>query len=130
MRRESLSTILAATLMLALAGPVSGETRAPQNGTNGTSGEGGEGGTLTVKAARAPSPPELDGRLDDAAWAVASVATDFTQRRPDPGAPASFRTEVRVLYDDEAVYVGMRLRDPSPSEIAAQLGRRDPAHLS
>jgi hypothetical protein len=70
-------------------------------------------------------PPALTGRLDHPAWVGAPVATGFVQMRPDPGAPASQRTEVRVLYDDEAVYVGMRLYDDQPDGIAAQLARRD-----
>jgi hypothetical protein len=82
----------------------------------------------TLEAVRVVAPvpvPVIDGRLDDAAWATAPVATGFTQMRPTPGAAASQRTEVRVLYDDQAVYVGMRLYDDDPSGIAAQLARRD-----
>jgi hypothetical protein len=80
----------------------------------------------TLAAVRVnPAAPLIDGRLDDPAWQQAAVATGFTQRRPTPGAPASQRTEVRVLYDDQAVYVGMRLYDDDPSGIASQLARRD-----
>ncbi|MFO7894721.1 MAG: DUF5916 domain-containing protein [Longimicrobiales bacterium] len=138
MRGDTLQ-ILAAALLVpallvpALAGTASAATPDPQSpqsgtaahGTNGTNGTGSDGGVPTVTAERIEAPPQIDGRLDDAAWADAAVATGFIQMRPDPGAAASFPTEVRVLYDDEAVYVGMRLRDPEPSEIAAQLGRRD-----
>ncbi len=69
--------------------------------------------------------PAIDGRLDDEAWSQAELVTGFVQMRPDPGAPASERSEARVLYDDEAIYVGMRLLDAHPDEIAAQLARRD-----
>lgn len=67
----------------------------------------------------------LDGKLDDAAWAAAPVATDFIQQTPAPGEPATERTEARVLYDDDAVYVAVKSYDSRPDSIAAQLGRRD-----
>ncbi len=73
--------------------------------------------------------PVLDGRLDDAVWAAAPVATNFVQQRPNVGQPASQRTEARVVYDADAVYVGVRAWDTAPDSIAAQLGRRDAAGL-
>jgi hypothetical protein len=75
------------------------------------------------RAIRAPSPIRLDGKLDEAAWAAAPVTTNFTQINPTEGAPASQRTEVRVVYDDDALYVGVRLHDNGP--VVARLGRRD-----
>jgi len=69
--------------------------------------------------------PKLDGVLDDAAWAQAQPLADFTQRAPNPGAAATLRTEARVLYDDAAIYVGVRAFDPSPDSIVAPVGRRD-----
>ena len=68
---------------------------------------------------------ELDGRLDEPAWAAAEAATGFVQLRPAPGNAASERTEARVLYDGTAVYVGMRMHDSQPEQIGAALGRRD-----
>jgi hypothetical protein len=47
------------------------------------------------------------------------------QRSPDPGATATHETEARVLYDEDALYVGLRMHDDRPHAIAAQLGRRD-----
>lgn len=67
----------------------------------------------------------LDGKLDDAAWARAPVATDFIQQTPAPGEPATERTEARVLYDDDALYVSVKSYDSRPDSIVAQLGRRD-----
>ncbi|HEX2091868.1 MAG TPA: DUF5916 domain-containing protein, partial [Longimicrobiaceae bacterium] len=69
--------------------------------------------------------PTLDGRLDDSAWTSAEAASDFVQMRPDPGKPASERTEARVLYAEDALYIGMRMHDVHPDSIAAQLARRD-----
>ena len=86
----------------------------------------GTGGAPSVRAERlSGEAPALDGRLDEAAWGRAEAASSFTQRFPAPGTPATQRTEVRVLYDDAAIYVGMRLHDEVAAGIAAQLGRRD-----
>jgi hypothetical protein len=68
---------------------------------------------------------QLDGVLDEAAWAGAEVATGFVQNRPAAGEAATEVTEARVLYDGGAVYVGMRMRDTRPDAIEAPLGRRD-----
>jgi hypothetical protein len=67
----------------------------------------------------------LDGRLDDAAWRSAELAADFVQQRPTPGAPASERTEARVLFDAGALYVSLRMFDNHPDSLLAPLGRRD-----
>ncbi len=79
-----------------------------------------------VTASRVAGAIALDGRLDEAAWdAAAATSSHFVQLRPRPGEPASQRTEVRVLYDDEAIYVGARMYDTAPDSIVARLGRRD-----
>ena len=67
----------------------------------------------------------LDGVADEEAWTRASVATGFVQFEPDDGEPASERTEARVLYGDEALYVVMRAYDAQPDQIVGQLTRRD-----
>ncbi|KPJ93060.1 MAG: hypothetical protein AMS18_06120 [Gemmatimonas sp. SG8_17] len=72
-----------------------------------------------------PGTPEIDGRLDDAAWAMAQPITDFVQRDPDEGEPATEQTVAWVLYDDGAVYVGVRAYDSEPDKIVGQLTRRD-----
>lgn len=71
------------------------------------------------------SAPRIDGVLNDAAWQNADAATDFTQREPNPGMPSSFRTEGRITYDDDAIYVGIRMFDASPQLIISRLTRRD-----
>ena len=65
----------------------------------------------------------LDGILDEAAWTNAPPITDFIQIVPFEGRPGSERTEVRILYDDEAIYVGADLGDSQP--VSTQLVRRD-----
>jgi hypothetical protein len=85
----------------------------------------------TLQVAPVPAVlPSVDGRLDDAAWAGAMVATDFVQQRPNPGQPASQRTEARVLVAGGAVYVAMRMYDTAPDLIATQLARRDASGLN
>jgi hypothetical protein len=80
---------------------------------------------LQVQAARAPAPPVLDGRLADSVWALAVPVGGLRQVEPDEGAPVSESTTVRVLYDDDALYVGARLFDAQPNGIITRLGRRD-----
>ena len=77
------------------------------------------------RAARATTAIGVDGRLDEAAWESAPVTSGFLQRDPDQGAPATESTELRVLYDDHALYVGARLHDTEPARIERQLSRRD-----
>ncbi|HEY1307379.1 MAG TPA: DUF5916 domain-containing protein [Vicinamibacterales bacterium] len=67
----------------------------------------------------------VDGELNDAAWQRAVPATTFVQRDPLEGAPASFRSEARVLYDSSAIYVAVRAFDPEPTRIRGYLTRRD-----
>lgn len=74
---------------------------------------------------RGTSPIRIDGRLAEDVWTAAPAATGFVQGEPIEGAPARHRTEVRVVYDEEALYVGARMYDDSPDAIARQLVRRD-----
>ena len=73
--------------------------------------------------------PSVDGRLSELAWSGEPAAAGFVQTAPRPGAPSMQRTEARVLYTDDAVYVGMRMYDTAPDSIAAQLARRDPGAI-
>jgi hypothetical protein len=82
-----------------------------------------------VKRAQAVRVPNgalvLDGRLDDEAWRSAAPITDFLQKQPDEGKPPTERTEIRLAYDDGALYVGARMFAKDPSKIQAPVGRRD-----
>jgi hypothetical protein len=80
---------------------------------------------IEIRAIRAPSPPVIDGSLTDDGWALAAPATGFMQRDPDEGKPATERTEVRFLYDDDSLYIAARLFDSEPTLIARRLSRRD-----
>jgi hypothetical protein len=78
-------------------------------------------------AARLPDgqAPRIDGRLDDEVWQLAPVQGQFVQREPRFGAPASERTEFRVLYDDRTIYVAVWAWDRDPSGILGSELKRD-----
>ncbi len=106
---------LVSLALLALATPA-----AAQNG-------GGETTTATRigAASAAVEAPLIDGVVDDEVWENAAPFTDFIQANPFEGRPATERTEVRILFDDEAVYIGAILYDSDPSGIIATDARRD-----
>jgi hypothetical protein len=72
-----------------------------------------------------PEAPRIDGRLDDAAWRAAPVLDGFLQREPAEGAPATERTEARVVFTDDALFIAIRAWDSRADLISAQLSRRD-----
>jgi hypothetical protein len=79
----------------------------------------------TVRGVRAQASIILDGKLDDAVWTEAPPAGGFRQRDPQEGTPATEATELRVAYDDEALYLGLRMHDREPGQIIRRLSRRD-----
>ena len=80
---------------------------------------------LLVEATPLPTLINLDGRLDEPFWQAGPTTTTFMQREPEEGAQATERTEVRMYFDDDAIYVGARMYDSAPDSITARLGRRD-----
>ncbi|HLL00825.1 MAG TPA: DUF5916 domain-containing protein [Myxococcaceae bacterium] len=85
----------------------------------------GPGRNQFIRAAPAHGDMRNDGKLDEPAWADAPVFADFVQRFPTAGAAPSERTELRILYDSERLYVGVTSRDSQPGLIDRRLGRRD-----
>ena len=77
-----------------------------------------------LEAHRTAQPPTIDGRLDDPAWQDAPAAESFTQKFPDEGHAPSEHTRVRVLYDDDALYIGFECEQQSVP-VVARLTRRD-----
>ena len=71
--------------------------------------------------------PKIDGILDEEIWKNAPSAGNFIERRPNNGKPAdeSFRSEVKILYDDTGIYFGAILFDTEPGKIAKELTERD-----
>jgi len=100
---------------------------------------GGEGEAATVlpttdpeamprpeaRAVRTNLPIILDGTLDEEAWEAAEPLTDFIQSMPDAGAPATEPTVVRILYDQENLYIGALMLDSDPEGIIAQYLNQD-----
>ena len=78
-----------------------------------------------LAALRITEPVKLDGVLDEAAWREALPATEFIQNRPKPGPREKHPTEVRVLYDDNAIYVGAIMHDVAQDSIPRELTARD-----
>src|SRR5687767_1155684 len=78
----------------------------------------------SLQALKTTQPPRIDGSLDDIAWETAPEATDFIQNFPQAGQPSSAKTVVKILYDNNAIYIGARLYD-DPSLIRKQLTARD-----
>ncbi len=82
-------------------------------------------GRLEAVASRATSPIHLDGVLDEPAWAGAESASGFVQAEPHEGDPASERTRVRIVYDDDYLYVGAEMDDRDPQGIIVHDIRKD-----
>ena len=77
------------------------------------------------QAARTDRRIHLDGKLEEPEWALAPVYSSFVESFPREGGLPSLRTEVRVLYDNGHLYIGVDCLDDHPERIVAQLGRRD-----
>jgi hypothetical protein len=104
--------ILPVAFALLLALPVAGQ------GTDSTS-------LHAARLAPGTRPPVLDGRLDDAAWRAARVIDDLRQREPEEGTVATERTEVRVVFDQHTLYIGVHAFDREPGRIVARILERD-----
>jgi hypothetical protein len=85
-------------------------------------------GPATLNAVRIPldsRSPSVDGLLSDPVWALATPVNGFRQREPQEGIPASEDTEVRVVFDDETLYVGVMAYDSQPDRIVSRILQRD-----
>ena len=110
---------LAIVLIAVCALPLSGQ------GDPAASHAGTSRPTPVVTASRLTGSINLDGKLDEPAWASAAPVTSFTQYDPTEGAPASEKTEVRVLVGPDALYIGAKLYESDPANIRRRLSRRD-----
>ena len=79
----------------------------------------------TLEAVRIQEKINLDANLDEPAWQMATAATNFLFSWPTPGRPATERTEVKILYDDAALYIGVHCFDAHPDSIFHRLSKRD-----
>jgi hypothetical protein len=115
------SPAVASVALLAFAGlPV-----ASAQGVGTATGSGTAARQSVATAVRVTEVPTIDGVLDEAMWQQAAPLTDFVQAEPLEGQPASESTEVRVLYSDAAIFVGVTLHDSDPSQIVTTDTRRD-----
>ena len=80
---------------------------------------------VRASAMRRDGPIVVDGRLDDDVWTRAPKHGGFVQRFPQDGGKASVETRFAIVYDDDAIYVGVWCDDPEPQLIRALLTRRD-----
>ena len=79
------------------------------------------------KATKITVAPVINGILDDEAWKSGDWAGDFIQNEPYSGRPATQRTEFKILFDDNNLYVAFKAYDTSPDSIVNRLTRRDEA---
>lgn len=81
----------------------------------------------TLQSIRTTEKITIDGLLDEAIWKIAPIATDFVMINPGNGTPIPNRqkTDVKIVYDNEAVYVAATLYDDEPSKILKELTLRD-----
>ena len=80
-------------------------------------------------AVRVEQGPVIDGVLDDQVWGQAALIDEFVQQEPLEGAPATERTEVRVLFDGASLYVSVLAFDSSPQRVTATEMRRDGSQI-
>lgn len=115
--------LLRAVLILMAAAHASAQAQTAQAQQGGVSAE--PAGARRIKAVRVTGEIRVDGVLNEAEWTQAAPATGFRQQEPYEGTPATERTEVRVLYDNKYLYLGVRAFDSEPARINARELARD-----
>lgn len=111
-RKFTLSLLLLFIPILTFAQPSAQENDRPAGGITG-------GKSINLR--NIPARPDIDGILDEAVWAQAALIEDLHQMAPFEYAEPSQRTEVRVFYTDDALYVGVRLYEDDPGLITANV---------
>ena len=99
-------------LLLLIAAPGAASPAPPNEGAVQALAEGMEG-------------PVVDGLVTDEQWTSVEPFTDFIQQEPDNGAPATERTEVRLLLSETTLYVGIVAFDSEPERVLVSESRRD-----
>lgn len=81
----------------------------------------------TIEATRISNPPKIDGNLDDVVWQSLPTYSDFKMYQPgnEGEVAAEYQTEVKMAYDDKAVYIAAYMFDPDPDGILSQFSQRD-----
>ena len=83
--------------------------------------------TKTIASTFVEKAPKIDGVLDDLAWENVNIATDFVMFKPTSGTPEpeNIKTEIKIVYDNEAIYFAAYLHDDKPEEIPMEFQTRD-----
>src|SRR5262245_9723348 len=126
-------TLCAVTLALTVASgalpPAASAQQAPGGEAGASAGAAVNYATARLErrlmAVRASGPITLDGLPDEAAWNDAPIASHFLQNDPREGEPATFDTEVRVVYDDDALYFGVFAKDDEPGRLIVNDLKKD-----
>ena len=119
MNQRTLIAVAAAIFIV----PTAQAQLSPVSSGHGT--DAGEVAPPALEAQQRLSAIRIDGVLDEESWQSAPFATGFVQGEPVEGAPAEQRTEVRILFDDQALFVGVMMYDTDAGRIGDQLVRRD-----
>ena len=93
----------------------------------GNAQEGVTDSKKKYKAEKIPGAPEIDGVLDEEVWQKGVWLDDFIQHEPYNGRPSTQRTEFKILFDDNNLYVAIKAFDSAPDSIVNRLTRRDQA---
>ena len=93
-----------------------------QQGSDVDGGYDHESGPV-ARAVQTDEPLTVDGFLEEGIWFQAPPISDFLQTLPVEGEAVSERTEVRIVYDEDAIYIGAQLSDRNP--VTTRLARRD-----
>jgi len=80
-----------------------------------------------LKAVRVVQGPKIDGGLDDAAWASAVPVSSFRMFEPTAGAAPTEKTELRILYDESSLYIGVLCYESEPGRISSNTLAHDAA---
>ena len=80
-----------------------------------------------IEAVRISTPPKIDGILDDVIWENIPIASGFNMWQPgnEGEITEDYKTEVKIAYDNTAVYFGVSMYDPEPDNILSQFSQRD-----
>jgi hypothetical protein len=125
---RSIAALLVVWTWLGTAPPAVAQGGAAVGSANSAARQGAERTgreQLHIEAIRSTSAMTLDGALDEPAWNEAPIARNFIQNEPREGAPATYDTEVRVLYDDDSLYFGVFARDDEPGRIIVNDLKKD-----
>ena len=81
--------------------------------------------TRSVRVSKIFSPPIIDGFLEDAVWLNIPIISNFMQDEPNNMGVPTEKTEVKIAYDEQSIYIAARLFDVFPDEITKHMARRD-----